>query len=127
MAKTVILIDDDQDVLDILKESVKRIDSAILCISFIYPEEAIRVVSAELISIPNFIFIDINMPRITGDMVLKEFRKIKELNNSVITMLSTAMPGTVALALRASGANFTFQKPIKIEDYIKLLKTILED
>jgi hypothetical protein len=54
VAKTIILIDDDQDDLDIMEETIKSIDDQILCISFIYPEEAIRVVSKELISMSQF-------------------------------------------------------------------------
>ncbi|HYG01400.1 MAG TPA: response regulator [Chryseosolibacter sp.] len=125
MSKTVILIDDDQDDLDLMKETITKIDPAIFCISFIYPDEALRVVNRELAFIPDYIFIDINMRRLTGDKLLKEFRTNKALDNVVITMFSTSMPSTVSQALKDSGADFTFQKPSKVNEYPKVLSSIL--
>lgn len=125
MSKTVILIDDDQDDLDLMKETIRKIDESIFCISFIYPEEALRVVNRELVIVPNFIFIDINMRGLTGDKLLKEFRKNKALDNAVITMFSTSMPSTVAQALKDSGADFTFQKPSRVTEYPKVIAPIL--
>lgn len=124
MAKTVILIDDDQDDLDLMRETIKDIDTSILCISFIYPEEALRVVINELIFVPNYIFIDINMPVITGDKVLREFRKVVSLESSVITMFSTSMPQPVSQALMDSGATYTFEKPNNISDLRKMLTKV---
>lgn len=43
MARTVILIDDDQEDLDLMKQAIHTVDSSLLCLSFIYPEEALRV------------------------------------------------------------------------------------
>jgi CheY-like chemotaxis protein len=125
VAKTVILIDDDQDDLDIMKETIQGIDSSLLCISFVYPDEALRVVSSELVFIPNFIFIDINMPIIPGDKLLREFRKNPALKNTSIVMFSTSMPAPVAQVLMERGANKTFQKPSKVADYKTILSSIL--
>jgi len=127
VARTVILIDDDQDDLDLMKETIKDIDSSILCISFVYPEEALRVVAKELTFIPNYIFIDINMPIITGDKLLREFRQVTSLNNSVITMFSTSMPQTVSQALIESGASHTFEKPSSISGLRKMLTSIFSN
>lgn len=124
MAKTIILIDDDQDDLDIMRGAIKQLDDSALCISFVYPEEAVRVVTNELIFIPNFVFIDINMPGLTGDKVLQEFRKNKMLNNAIITMFSTSLPSSVAEVLQKKGANFTFEKPTKAKDYYQVISDI---
>ena len=125
MAKTVVLIDDDQDDLEVVKETLKTIDKSLLCISFNYPKEAVRVVTKELVLVPDYIFIDINMPGMTGDVVLKELRKVSELDHTVITMLSTSMPYTISEALKNDGANFVFQKPNRMEDYRKVISGIL--
>jgi len=125
VAKTVILIDDDQDDLDIITDSIRAIDPVIHCINFIYPEEALRFLSGELIFIPNFVFIDINMPGMNGDKVLRSLRKNKDLDATIITMFSTSIPPAVAQALELEGANHTFQKPNKITDYQKLLSKII--
>ena len=125
MPATVIIIDDDQDDLDIMNESIKAIDRSIACLTFKYPDEALKVVSQELVLAPDYMFIDINMPVITGDLLLKEFRKYPELDSAIITMFSTSIPATVTKLLKDSGANFTFQKPNRVEDYKAILSQII--
>ena len=126
MAKTVIVIDDDQDDLDIMKQALKNLDDSLLCLSFIYPEEALRVLlSNELVVLPDYIFIDINMPRITGDKCLKMIRSKKELDRIVVTLYSTSMPDAVAEVLKSSGADFVFEKPVRLKAYSDILRNII--
>jgi CheY-like chemotaxis protein len=126
MAKTAVLIDDDQDDLEILKERIAAVDPALLCISFVYPQEAIRVISGELIVTPDYVFTDINMPGMTGDQCVKELRKLKDFDKTVITVFSTSMKDDVARSLKDMGANHTFQKPYKMSDYHDILCGILQ-
>jgi CheY-like chemotaxis protein len=98
----------------------------LLCLSFIYPEEAIRVLlSKELAVLPAFIFIDINMPGVSGDKCLKALRSHKEFDQVVITLYSTSMPDTVAEALKTAGANFVFEKPVRIKMYSDIIRNIM--
>ena len=39
MGKTIVLIDDDQEDLDLMKQAIEMVDSSLLCLSFLYPEE----------------------------------------------------------------------------------------
>jgi len=126
MPKTVILIDDDQDDLDVLKEAIAEVDPSILSISFIYPVEAVRVICNELIALPDFIFTDINMPMMAGDECLRELRKNKQLNDTIITVLSTSIPKELSEKLKQMGADYTFQKPSNIGGYQEILKSIFE-
>ena len=126
MQKMVILIDDDQDDLDIMKQAIKNIDPSLFCLSFVYPEEALRVIlGKEFVVTPDFIFIDINMPGLSGVKCLKAIRASKGVENVIITLYSTSMPETVAEALKASGANHVFEKPVKIKSYSEILSKIL--
>lgn len=123
--KTVIVIDDDQDDLDFIKESINRIDNSILCLCFVYPEEALRVTTNELIFIPDYIICDINMPRMPGDVILEKFRAIPALQDTVIAMFSTSIPLALSQKLLQAGADFTLLKPTRIEDYISMLGNVL--
>jgi CheY-like chemotaxis protein len=125
MAKTVVLIDDDQDDLDILKDVIDDIDPTIHCLCFLHPVEAIRIISHELPQKPDFIFTDINMPGMSGDRCVKELRNQDAFDQTVITVLSTSMPYHVAEQLKSLGANHTFQKPVHVDSYKSILKTIL--
>ena len=125
MAKTVIIIDDDADDLEIMGETLRQIDPAIVCISFVFPEEAIKLFKDGLIFCPDFIFVDINMPKITGMECLIELRKIPYLKEIPITIYSTSMRESIAKELIARGATFTMQKPSRIEDYLTILEAII--
>lgn len=125
MPKTVVIIDDDSDDLEIMKDAFAQVDPSLLCISFVYPDEAIRLLSKELILLPDFIFIDINIPRISGHECLRRLREIHEFDNVPIIMYSTSMPESVAKMLRENGANFTFQKPFEFSGYVKTLEQII--
>src|ERR1044071_7839124 len=126
MARTIILIDDDPDDLDIIKQSIASVDPSLVCISFIYPDEALRVLlSRELVVIPDLIFIDINMPGLTGDKCLKALRNDILFKNTFIVMYSTSMPDTVSEALKQLGANYTFEKPVRLASYASLITDIL--
>lgn len=127
MARTVILIDDDPDDLDIIKQTISSVDSSLVCISFIYPDEALHVLlSQELVVVPDLIFIDINMPGITGDKCLKALRSSRLFDDVFIAMYSTSMPETVSDALKQLGANTTFEKPVRMAKYTEIIEKILE-
>jgi DNA-binding NtrC family response regulator len=126
MAKTIILIDDDQDDLDVLKEAITAFEPGSHCISFIYPEEAVRVVCDELVIVPDYFFIDINMPGMTGDKCLSELRKVEQFKSSVITVLSTFIPTEVSEVLKQLGADYTFQKPSDIGSYSGIIEKVLK-
>lgn len=125
MPKTVIIIDDDSDDLDIMKEALMQVDPSLLCICFVYPDEAIRLLSNELILLPDFIFIDINIPRLPGPECLSLLREIRDFDQVPIIMYSTSMPDPVAETLKKSGATFTFQKPFEFNGYINILDRII--
>jgi CheY-like chemotaxis protein len=72
--KTVFLIDDDPEDLQFMRDALNRVDSSILCVSFVYPDEAIKLLTKELIVLPDYIFLDMNMPKITGEDCLRHLR-----------------------------------------------------
>lgn len=124
MSKIIILIDDDQDDLEIMREVIQFVQPGFTCISFIFPEEAVAMLCHKKMLIPDFIFIDMNMPVLTGDKCLQAIRKEKNFDNTIITMFSTSMPGSVAAKLLQQGANFALQKPSNISSYHQIVKSI---
>ncbi|MFZ6012716.1 MAG: response regulator [Bacteroidota bacterium] len=125
MHKTVVLIDDDSDDLDLMRESLTQVDSSINCVSFVFAEEAIRLLTKELILLPDYIFIDINMPKLDGMECLKQLRSIPEFRETPIIMCSTSMPSTVSEQLIKQGATYTFQKPNTVGAYLTILEGII--
>jgi CheY-like chemotaxis protein len=125
MAKTAVLIDDDRDDLEFLEEAILQIDNSVNCISYRFCDDALQKILNNAV-VPNYIFIDMNMPKVNGTQCLKELRNDPKLKHVAITMLSTWMPAHVATTLKENGANFALQKPSKFEEYAHILKPILE-
>lgn len=126
MPRTVVIIDDDSDDLEIMKEALAYIDPSLLCLTFVYPDEAIHLLSGELIVLPDYVFIDINIPRISGRDCMLQIRSLPDFTDVPIIMYSTSMPETMAAALVRDGATFAFQKPFGFEDYVSILSGIFK-
>ena len=126
MQLSVAVIDDDQDDLDIMEQVIKGLDTEIKCCLYMYPQEAVNeLVNKAEVQLPSFIFIDINMPGLSGDKCLQIFRGNSAFDDVQVIMYSTSMPGKTAQQLRAAGANFVFEKPVRIKDYSDILGAIL--
>src|SRR5688572_23365820 len=125
MPRTIVLIDDDTDDLDAMKEAIDQVDSTLLCISFSHAEVALRLLGKELVVLPDFIFIDVNMPKISGKECLTILRKSPELTETLIIMHSTTLPIDIAKSYLPSGASYTFQKPYAFSDYLRILEEII--
>jgi CheY-like chemotaxis protein len=126
MSKTAILIDDDHDDLEFLQEAICKIDNSVKCIPYLFCDEALDELSTNPPFLPHYIFIDVNMPRLDGQQCLIALRKNSMFDHSIITVLSTSMPPSVAKHLKENGANFTFQKPNKFDEYHHILTHILQ-
>jgi len=121
---TAVLIDDDPDELQFFRESVERLEEPVNLITFLDPCRALEWFEKGA-TIPDHIFIDINMPTLEGSECLRRIRGMKAYNNSVITMISTSMSAGVATAVKELGANFTYKKPVTVNGYADMTREIL--
>lgn len=96
----IMYVDDDVEDIEIFCEAVKVTDPSIQCLVAENGRKAMDILQAELL--PDFIFLDINMPVINGKSILTEIRKDNKFENTPVVMYSTTM------------------NPVEIEEYKKL-------
>jgi CheY-like chemotaxis protein len=125
MERIVVLIDDDQDDIDVLQEFISVVDPSASCVSFRSSEKAIETLSGNSL-LPDYIFIDYNMPQINGEQCLTKLKGQEKLNRTTFVMNSTHMPSDIAERLLGKGANRIFQKPYQVNSYIDILTSILD-
>ena len=125
MPQSVVLIDDDDDDILLLSDCLLSIDKTLQITAFNDCEEALDKLLTERIGTPDFIFIDINMPKVMGPQCLQMIRNQKVFDNSRIVMVSTTMWDTEAAKHISNGANFAIKKPVKFEEYCHLLTKII--
>ena len=81
-------VDDDPDDREIFQVALKEIDPDINCISVFSSQHALTMLRN---IIPDYIFLDINMPEMDGNECLSEIRKDRKYDGIIIIMFSTCI------------------------------------
>ncbi|HTF31136.1 MAG TPA: response regulator [Flavitalea sp.] len=103
MEKHFFLIDDDPDELDIFTEALHEVDPSSVCTWADSPFNALTVLKT---TVPDIIFLDINMPRMDGFECLREIKKIENLSHVPVILYSNGLNDSSckkAISLGAAG------------------------
>lgn len=84
----VLNVDDDCDDREMFCMALSRIASEIQCIQVASGEDAVAMLKNPEMA-PDFIFIDINMPRMNGYECVREIAQYSNLRNTTIVMFSS--------------------------------------
>jgi CheY-like chemotaxis protein len=120
---TCFIIDDDKDDQDIFAIAVEEIDSTIQCVSAIDGVEALRKLKEGFT--PDFIFLDLNMPRMGGKETLREMRKIPALFHVPVIAYSTSSEARDIEDMKKLGADHFITKPPDITALIDQVRETL--
>jgi NIMA (never in mitosis gene a)-related kinase len=122
--KNILQIDDDCDDCDFFKEALYEISNAVYT-SLNNPVEALRKLINKEIE-PDIIFLDINMPVMSGLELFEEIKKSKEIESIPIIIFSTAsLEYNEIFNKKLDLQNFYYTKPSNFNDLKTLLKKIL--
>lgn len=124
--RTCFLIDDDVDDQEIFAMALEKIDQNIGFISAKDGVEGLKKLTENNSFIPDYIFLDINMPRMNGMECLPEIRKLQHLRDAKIIMYSTTSNETIKRTSKALGADDFLVKPPKLGVLVNQLSRILE-
>lgn len=125
-AKKCLIIDDDPDDQEIFLMCIQKIDETIDCYSVNDGVKAISLLTLNNEYIPDYIFLDVNMPKMNGISCLKELRKIEKLDSTKILMYSTTSDHRVLNESKEYGANGFIVKPMKTSELKEKLYGIFE-
>ena len=114
--KTCFLIDDDIDDQEIFTLVLKSVNPSITCITANDGIEAITKLTAEETFNPDFIFLDLNMPRMDGKECLQEIKKIDRLIRVPVIIYSTSTEQNDVLVTRALGASGYLEKQSSVAE-----------
>lgn len=119
------IIDDDIEDQEIFIEAVKEVSENIQCSSSTSGEDALNELEHELKTLPDLIFLDLNMPKLNGKQVLREIKKIPGLKGIPVIMYSTSFAPRDIDEIRQIGAAHHLLKPSRFNDLCTALNTIL--
>lgn len=98
-------VDDDEEDIEIFCDAVREIDASIICLVAKSAEEALKILNSDL-DLPEYIFLDINMPKVDGNTCLAEIKKDRRLSKIPIIMYSTHTRRSDIETYKALNASF---------------------
>ena len=124
--KVLFLVDDDIDDQEIFKSALAEVDNSFIVLTANNGYEALQVLSGDNIR-PNYIFVDLNMPRMDGLQFLKEIKATGILKNTPVIIYSTSShPGDISKTKELGAVRF-ITKPSRFADLRSLLQTLLSE
>ena len=123
--KTILLADDDDDDVYLFRNALAQIGQDVKIIIARNGVDCMNLLMES--SLPDLIFLDINMPLKTGLECLEEIRKDDRLKKLKVVVLSTASTRDLVDAAYKKGANLYLRKSFSFEDFKKILAKCFSD
>ena len=124
MLRKILLVDDDEEEFDIFKLALDMMHHDCMCFWANSLEQATQLLKDLQ---PEFVFIDINMPRHDGISCLKKLKQSKPLNHTAFIMYSTYISEADHKEAIQLGASCCIQKTENIPVLLNQLISLFND
>lgn len=122
--KSCLLIDDDEDDKEIFCIALSEVDPEIKCLTAIDAIEALHLLRDPSF-IPDYIFLDLNMPLMSGKECLIEIKKLPHLRETPVIIFTTSASQKDVLDTQDLGAASFITKPPLISTLTERLRTVM--
>ena len=110
------IVDDDRDDITLMSEAIQKMCSSSKFVFAHNGEEALYKLKNELLSLPDYLFLDLNMPGMGGKAFLSKIKKDVKLKNIPIVIASTSSNYRDREETRKLGAVHFMTKPSSFSD-----------
>ncbi|MGX5818883.1 response regulator [Chitinophaga lutea] len=124
MTKRILIIDDDGDDREFLREAIGEQDATITCQECQDGVQALTLLRENLGYTPDFIFLDLNMPLMNGRQCLGKIRQIPRMEEVPVIIYSTTRHLEEDTLLDMGNVRF-LTKPSRLHDLRSSLADIL--
>jgi CheY-like chemotaxis protein len=122
---TILLVDDDEDDRKLFCEATREIDSTITCINTLDGQEALQYLKKETNPLPDFIFLDLRMPGLSGQQFLVEIKGDPHLSAIPVIVYTTSRDEKESIELIKLGAAHFMSKPVLPDDVYYMISFVL--
>ena len=120
------LADDDVDDQMLFLEALMEINSNIRCTIAKNGEEALLILQDRNGQIPDYIFLDLNMPRMSGLKCLLELKKINAISHVPVIIYSTSSQKEYIDESMKLGATHFFVKPSNFRGLMAFIQDLIK-
>lgn len=120
-----LIIDDDPDDRKLFKESALEVDDSIICFEAAGGKEGLDYLLNENNRLPDFIFLDLRMPKISGQKCLDEIKKVPRLSQIPVFVYTTSTDENDIRELNKQGGALFISKPTDPREIYYLISTII--
>jgi CheY-like chemotaxis protein len=124
---SVLIVDDDADDRKLFIDAVKEVDRHIECFTASDGQQALEVLRKSASKLPDFIFLDLRMPRYNGKRCLMEIKRDERLKHIPVIIYSTSREVEESQELKAMGAVHFISKPTDPEEVYYLVSFAIEE
>ncbi|RYU93398.1 response regulator [Emticicia agri] len=121
-----LLIDDDQDDQEIFILALEDSGLNMQCVISHNASDALQKLIEDDTFLPNYIFLDLNMPRINGIQLLTEIKKNSRLKHIPVVIYSTSAHPKDKEVTQKLGAAAFITKPSGIKELSQILKDLFQ-
>src|SRR3954462_15607982 len=107
----ILIADDDSEDREIFREAINEIDPSIRCLEVKNGKETLDFLTKELVVLPNYVFLDINMPILDGKSCLTKMKAHPTLKSIPVIMYSTSFNPAEIKECYSMGAENFITKP----------------
>jgi len=122
----IMFVDDDPDDIKIFGEAVKEVDPKINFLSASSGMKAMEILGSWK-TLPDFIFLDVNMPRMNGIQFLDAVKKNKKFSAIPVIMYSTTKSAEHEKHAKQLGAIYFFTKPVFFDDICDVIRLVISN
>ena len=121
----ILLVDDDEDDRKLFFEAAGEVDQTIKCIGATNADEALLYLNDRDNPLPDFIFLDLRMPGLSGRQCLEEIKKDARLEPVPVIVYTTSTDVRESVELKQLGAAHFMSKPVSPDDVYYMLSVVL--
>ena len=121
---TILIVDDDPEDISLFCEAIHEIDSFFKCIAARNGKEALQLLSS-LVKLPDYIFLDINMPLMDGLELLGKIKEEPNTKHVKIYLHSTKITDSNYRTAMKAGASGCIRKVGSIQELANELIPVL--
>jgi PleD family two-component response regulator len=122
MKKMILLIDDDEDEFELFTEALREADLNCDCIFAKTAEQALNFLRY---TVPDFIFLDFNMPEINGLKCLTQIKQLTNLKDIQVISYSTGINDELSKIAISNGATLCIKRPNKFHTLAEIFRQVL--